>query len=236
MNNNSSPDCYACLTQETSIFQNINDKYLALLNHYKRLGHYKKGQTLFHEGQPAFGIYCLKAGYVKLYKTGTDGHQHILRVVEPGELFGHLALFSRNLHSSTAEVLENAMCCFIDEKALMTILSNSKDITWNLVQELTKEVVVANNKVQELAHRTVRERVARLLLSFHEKYGLTTKSGIRLDISLSREDIASLVGTSVESIVRVLSAFQKENLVRKKIRNIYLTDLDGLKEVAGIIE
>ncbi len=235
MNNktNSIPQCVTCPTLHLSVFKYFEPDSYSKLNKNKRKKSYKKGQIIFHEGHPAHVMYCINTGKVILYKFTSDGKRHISRIANPGDPLGHLAIFSNQPYSVTAEALEDTNLCYFDRKLIYPLLSENNDVTWNIVQKLTKELITAQNKTLDMANMSVRERVANLLLLLKEKYGKKSGEEILLDINLSREDMADLAGTSKESLVRTLSDFRSEHLIQTKKRQIFISSPIKLAGIVG---
>ncbi len=213
------------------IFQSLNTKGTSTLDKYKKFGHFKKGTTLFHEGQPAFGLYCISEGIVKQYKTNKEGRQQIVQILGSGSLMGHFALFTNGLHTTTTESISNTTTCFIDKATLLSTLAEHKNVSVDLITELAKNITEANDKLMDMAYKSVREKMASLLLSLIKHFGITHSNSIEIKIPLSREDMACLIGSSVESVVRVLSEFEKEGLITKHIRTIYLINQKELESL-----
>lgn len=225
--------CSMCPTHHLSIFKDFEPESFKKLQRNQRSKKFKKGQIIFHEGHPAHVLYCINSGKASLYKTTPEGKRHIMRIANPGDPMGHLAIFSNQPYSATAETLEETSVCYFDRKLIYPLLSKNADVTWNIVQRVIKELISAQNKTLDMANKSVRERVASLLLLLKEKYGKSSGDGILLDISLSREDMADLAGTSMESLVRTLSEFRSDKLIITKKRQIYIYFPEKLAMIAG---
>ncbi|MBC8322986.1 MAG: Crp/Fnr family transcriptional regulator [Candidatus Marinimicrobia bacterium] len=231
--NKTPPQCSLCPTLHLSVFKDFEPKSFLQLKKNQRSKVYKKGQIIFHEGHPAHVFYCINLGKASLYKTTSDGKRHIMRIANPGDPMGHLALFSNQPYSATAETLEDTLVCYFDRNLIYPLLSENADVTWSIVQRLTKELISTQNKTLDMANKSVRERVASLLLLLKEKYGKSSDNGILLDICLSREDMADLAGTSMETLVRTLSDFRSDKLIVTKKRQIYISFPEKLAMIAG---
>lgn len=207
-----------------------------LVNDSRRTKLYRKGQIVFYEGDPAFGLYCINSGKVKVYKTTAEGKRLILRIANPGDQLGYLALFSDQPYSATGEAIEDSIICFVDRRCIYPLISKNRDSGLTIIQNLAKELIVAQERATDIAHRSVRERMAGLLLLLKERYGQEDEEGILLDVTLSRGELAELIGTANETAVRVLSDFRQENLIKDKNRMILLLSPLKLSKVAGFLD
>ena len=229
-------NCLICPVRHLSAFQSLEPEIVALVNAQKRSTFYRKGQVVFYEGNPSYGLFCINSGKVKLYKTTPAGKRLTLRIANPGEQLGYLSLLAGQPYSATGEVLEDANICFIDRRTIYPLLSEKKDASWAILQILAKELILAQDRATDIAHRPVRERMAGLLLLLKQKYGQEDAEGIRLEISLPREDLADLIGTTTETAVRVLSDFRQEHLIKDKNHHIVLLTPKKLAEAAGFLD
>lgn len=231
-----SESCKLCPSRHLSIFQELEPNSVDKLDRSKTVHHYKKGQVIFLEGHPAYGLYCISKGKVKIYCTTPEGKRHILRIADTGDPVGHLAVFSGQPYAGTAEALEDTTICFVDRNLIFPTLSNEKDISWEIVRKLSRDLIFAHHETTRMAHHSVIERVAGLLLLLKEKYGKEHSEGIRIDIQLSREDLADLAGTSVETLVRTLTSLRDEGIIKTEKRNTIVINALRLSEIAGLVD
>lgn len=229
-------DCQNCPARHFSVFQTLESNLVDRIDQARTSNLYKKGQIIFYEGNPAFGMFCISTGKVKLYKTTPEGKRLIVRISGPGDQLGYLAMFGDQPYSATAEVIEDATICFVDRSTLFPLISQSNQLSLNYVKTLAKELFLVQTRATDIAHRSVRERMANLLILLERKYGRKTKDGIILDLRLSREDIAELAGTSKETAIRVLSEFRQKKLIRDHGPNVVLLSSKKLAEIAGVLE
>jgi CRP-like cAMP-binding protein len=200
----------------------------------KVLNTYKKGQTLYFQGNPAFGLYCLKTGKVKISKMGNDGKEIILRIAGPGDVLGHQNIFNNDFYTSTATVIENAVVCFIDKKFVTEKIASEQSIAINIIKKLSDEMTAFENRNAAMSHKNVRERLAELLVGLKKTYGIFEDGKIKLDIKLSREEMASMVGTANETIIRFISEFKDEGILEQVGKVIYIMNFDKLMETANL--
>jgi CRP-like cAMP-binding protein len=194
---------------------------------------YKKGEILFREGAFASGIFFIKAGKVKKYKVDKEGREQIIYVANTGELVGYHALLSEERYADSASVLEQSLIAFIPREDFLEVLEHSRILSQKLLKTLSHEFTVFSNNVAFMAQRTVRERFAMQLVLMREKYKENFTPGNIVEINLSRDDLASLVGTARENIVRILKDFKQEGILETKGRKIIIQDITKLLRVAN---
>jgi CRP/FNR family transcriptional regulator, polysaccharide utilization system transcription regulator len=206
--------CQSCDQRFTSVFCKAKQEFIEEINVYK------KGQTLFNEGSYPFGVYCINEGKVKLSHLGDDGKEQIIRLLRGGDVLGYRALLSGERYSASAIVLEDTQVCFIPKELFISVLKNDAGLAFEMMKLLSDELHKAEVKLTHLAQKPIRERLAETLLFIKETYGYEA-DGVTLNVRLSREEIANLVGTATESTIRLLSEFKKDGMVElegKKIK------------------
>lgn len=178
------------------------------------------------------GVYCLHSGKIKLYKVDTGGREQIIRFVTSGELFGYSSIIGSRFNLITAEAIEDSIICFIDRVFFSALLLKYPGINKTLISSLGSMLNDAEDKIISLAHKQVRERLAESLLVLCRKFhpeGCKDNNVLKL----SREDLANIVGSATETIIRLLSEFREEGLIEIHGRRIILRNIRGLKKLAG---
>lgn len=205
------------------------------MSHHKVINSYKKGQPIFFQGNPPFGLYCIAKGKIKVSKVGNDGKESIVRIAGPGDVLGHRSLFSKENYTTTATVIEDAAICFLDKNYIYSALKNDPTIALNLIEKLSKDMGAAEARNASMSQKSARERLAELFLTFMKNYGQAESDGrVRLDIKLNRDEIASIVGTAHETIIRLISEFKDEGILEQEGKIIYILDEDKLLEFANL--
>ena len=220
-------DCGHCQHRNTSVICRAKHEFLEEINLQKVCNFYKKGQVIFNEGSHPFGVYCINDGKIKLSHLGDDGKEQIVRLLRGGDILGYRALLSGDRYSSSAVALEDTKVCFIPKELFVTALKNDAGMAFEMMKLLSDELHKAETKITHLAQKPVRERLAETLLFIKETYGFESDEQT-LNVRLSREEIANLVGTATESTIRLLSEFKKDGLIDldgKKIRILKPRDL-----------
>lgn len=227
--------CVDCPAKDQTIFCMLNELGLDEVASNKVTNTYKKGQTLFFQGNPPYGIYCVSSGKIKVSKIGNDGKESIVRIAGPGDVLGHRSLFTDNYYSATASALENSVICFIDKKFIYKLMEKYPQIALKIVTKLSFDLGKAEKKVASLFQKNVRERLAELLLLLKDTYGTKEENNRwKLDIKLTREEMASMIGVANETLIRFMTEFKDEGLVEQDGKIIYIIDEDKLSEFADL--
>lgn len=225
------PDCNQCEVRCLGPLASLDDAMTAAFNQHKSARTYLPGQVIFYEDNQPFGIYCVEKGAVKLTKLSTDGKSYLTRIAKAGDLLGYRAFLSHENYSATAEVLEEATVCFIDREVFTEALRNAPELPLELMNQLGSDLRSAENRARDLAYKSVSERLVELLLNLRENFGEAQSDGsVLLDIQLSREEIASMLGTTVETTVRTLTHFRQKQLISSEKKKIRLKDVQRLAE------
>lgn len=227
-------DCEKCTNKEKSVFCGLEDIPLSSISHNKVMNNYKKGHTIFFQGNPPFGLFCINEGKVKIAKIGNDGKESIIRIAGPGDVLGHRSLFSRENYTATATVIEDASVCFIDKKFIYKVLHDEPSLAINMIQKLSREMGIAEARSTSMVQKNVCERLAELLLSLMKAYGVQEEGRWRLNIKLTREEIASIIGTANETVIRFISDFKHEGLIEQEGKTLYILDEKRLLQFANL--
>ncbi|MBI4411955.1 MAG: Crp/Fnr family transcriptional regulator [Deltaproteobacteria bacterium] len=228
--------CKTCSTRGKSVFCDLSADHLHEIDSAKTTNHYKSHQVIFYEGNQPYGLYCVSAGKIKIYKMDADGHQQIVRLAGPGDIMGYRCLLAGQPYTSSAETLEESEICFVDKKTFFQILGSHPTTAFNVMTLLATDLGRAERQIANMVHKNIRERLAELFLVFKNKYGEKTKKGVKLNITLTREEIAELIGTTQESVIRLISEFKQDNLITVAGREITLLDLPRLTETANLAD
>jgi CRP-like cAMP-binding protein len=216
-----------------SIFAGLPAGDLELLTANKTEQLYKKSETIFREGAYPTGIFYITSGKVKKYKTDKDGKEQIIYVANTGELIGYHAILAEDRYPDSAATLEESTITFISKEDFLLTLQQSPELNNRLLKTLSHEFSVLANSLTLFAQKSVRERLALQLIVVREKYKVNFQPGMPVEINMSRDDLASLVGTARENVVRVLTEFKEGGMVETKGRKIIVTDVKKLIEVAN---
>lgn len=224
-------DCGQCGNKDKSIFCELEEKGLQSISDQKIMNTYKKGQVLFHEGNPAFGVYCISSGKIKLTKLSESGKEIIISISGPGDIVGSQHIVKAGLNDVTATALEETKICFIDREFMNKTVKAEPSCAMELVSHLTSDALKMHDRMAHFSHKNVRERVAYLLIDLARSYGSETPQGTRLGIQLSREDMAGMLGIASETLIRELSILKEEGVIEQDGKTIILLKKNELESL-----
>ena len=223
--------CDVCGHRAQSIFCSLAGSHLAKLDQEKIVHNYEKGQIIFYEGNPTYGIHCLYSGRVKLYKKGPKDEEVIIRILGPGEIMGYRALLANEPCAATAEALEPSIICSISKQTFLELLRMSPDLALRLLSKMAKELRISEEQTLSLAQESVRQRTVHLLLFLLEGNAKKVKPDEPIKLQLMRKDMAQMIGTTPESLSRTLNYLAKRGILRLTHSGIYVHDLSALKRL-----
>lgn len=226
--------CENCSSRTKGCFSAIGPKAILEVNENKTLHKHKKGKVIFSEGNPSTGIYCIRHGKIKLSKTNQSGKESIIQLISAGNLIGHHNFFAGSTYYASAIVMEDAEVCRLPTEFIMEAISNHPTLAIQIIKQLSHAMSETEIKLNSLLQRNVRERLAQLLLTLSYTYGVKDEERLRLDIKLSRDEIAALIGTVNETVTRFITEFKTEGLIEEEGKNIYVIDHDRLKDFANL--
>ena len=221
-----------CLVRSNSIFKHLTPEELEKVTFEKTTEKYKRGSIIYREGSRINGCYCIQKGVIKVFKTGIDGKEQIIRFARVGDIIGFRSVLSNELACTTAEVLDDAGLCYIPAETLVYLVKHNGNFSMELMQLTCKELGEANAYITDIAQKTVRERLAEILIHLKNDFGLDENN--ILQISLTREELANIVGTATESVIRLLSEFKQDQLIELNGRKIRILDEAGLIRIGNL--
>ncbi len=194
---------------------------------------YPKGEYIFLECDPPRKLYVVARGEVKLLKQTDDGREMIVEMAYPGDIFGEEAIFDGQPYPLTAQALDDVEVLSITRADFFSFLRDNPDLALEIITELGARLREAQNTIRALAMERVEWRIARVLLMLSRKAGTVSADGVSIDLPLTRQDIADMAATTVETTIRVLSNFKKLGLVDTEKGKIVLRDKKRLDEMVS---
>ncbi|MFV8325418.1 Crp/Fnr family transcriptional regulator [Flavobacterium sp. ZS1P14] len=222
--------CEQCIVREFSSLKALTKTELVHLSDCKTSRIIKKGEVIFEEGENVNGIYCIKDGVCKLTKLSPNGKDHIVKLVTKGELLGQRSMISEEPVNLSAIALEDMEVCFIPKTEVMSFFDRNNQFSMNVMKTICGDLKEADDSMVNLAQKTVKERLAETLLYLHNTFGKNEDNSLK--VQLSRDELASMIGTATESCIRLLSDFKKLGLIELSGKKIVLKEINKLKKLA----
>lgn len=224
--------CQLCLSRKFSMFAGLSEQHLCSLSDSKNFISHKKGQILFYENTKPLGIFCINDGVVKVFKTASNGKEQIIRLAKKGDFLGYTSLIGEDVYSTTATIVEDAQICFVPKETFLNVLAEDMNFHTRITQALCKDLGIMESKLTDATQKSIRERLALTLLKLGDSYGVDGGEKQKIDITLTREEIAGLVGTATETVIRLLSEFKKDSLIDLQGKKIIILDKKGLARLS----
>jgi CRP-like cAMP-binding protein len=219
-NNCDLKSCFLC--------QRCLPEWLPAVQAQRKNLYFKKGELIFQEGEEVKGIYFVYSGTVKVHKKWGTEKELIIRFAQKGDIFGHRGLGHEPHYPISATAIEPVSACYVDLEFFQTSLKVNQEFMYGLLLFFADELQESERKMRNLAHMQVKGRVAQALLSLEEKFGRSPEGHI--GITLSRQDLASLVGATYETVFRIINELEQEELIGLDAKNITITDAVRLND------
>jgi CRP/FNR family transcriptional regulator len=226
-------ECQNCDAGKISFIQLCTAEEKEKIAMSKTCSHYKKGQAIFYEDNLPLGIYCISKGSIKLTRSNKDGKEQIVRFAKDGEFLGYRGIIADEPFVATATCIEDTVCCFIPKAVFLELVEKNSQINKMMLKSLCHDLGIADEKIQSLAQKSVRERLAETLLFLHQTFHEENQPSENLiTVTLPREDIANIVGTATETVIRLLSEFKNDKYIDMEGKKIRILNRSALEKIS----
>src|SRR5436190_17544965 len=215
--------------KQVSIFAGLSDEDLQTLMSVTRRRTFRSGEVIFHRDDPGQILYVIKEGKVKICLISPDGQEISLVVLGKGEYFGEFALLDGLPRSTDAVALEKVECYTLQRSDFLNAILKNPKIAILVLEALSKRLRTTDNMVEDLIFLDVYGRVAKKLLELAEAHGVKTEEGVVIDVRLTQQELASMVGASRESVNKVLGYFTDKNFISTDKHRITIHNTNDLK-------
>ncbi|MCB0795421.1 MAG: response regulator [Flavobacteriales bacterium] len=198
----------------------------------RKTRNFERKEVIFYEGDELGSIFLIRSGKVRTYRMNQDGKELVTGLHGPGDYLGYMSVMENGKAIETAETLEPTEVALIPKEDILALLYRDRDVSIRFIKLLTKEVKEKESQLLEMAYASVRQRVAQALLRLHERFGGGSEDS--LGVRISREDLATIVGTATESLIRTLTDLKHEGLIEVQGRDIRLRDVKALARLAAV--
>lgn len=217
----------SCDVRSCFLCQGCLPDWLQVVAINKKNLHYKRGETIFTEGQPVAGIYFLYKGKVKVHKHWGQEKELIIRFAMDGDIVGHRGFGSNSTYPVTATALESTIICFVEMEFFLSTLRMNPELTLKLMMFYARELQAAEHRMRNLVHMDMKGRIADSLLLLKDQFGLDENGYI--NIIISRQDLASYAGTSYESVFRIVNELVNDRVVEVKEKSFKILNQPQLQ-------
>lgn len=195
------------------LFAGLPTDQLAEIAALVRERKYRRGHIIFMEGEPGEAVFFLKSGRVKIFKQDEEGREQILHYINPGEVFAEVVLFDGGEYPACAEVVEDAQVGFIKNEDLNALLLQKPAIALSLLKIMARRLRASQKQIMELALMDTTRRLASLLLELALEHGTPEEGGLRIGVHLTHQELASMIGTTRETVNRILGEFRRDKAI-----------------------
>lgn len=214
--------CENCIVRQLNSLKALKKEELKRISDSKTTRIIKKGESIFSEGEKLNGVFCVQNGVTKLSKMSHNGKDQIVKIAAKGEILGQRSVISDQITNLSAVALNDMTVCYIPKNELAQSLDENTQFTQAILKQMAEDLKAADDVIVSMAQKSVKQRIAEALMYLQDNFGVDNEGYISM--TLSREDIANVVGTAKEACIRTLSAFKKEQLIsttgkRIKIEN-----------------
>ncbi|HVS31403.1 MAG TPA: Crp/Fnr family transcriptional regulator [Thermoanaerobaculia bacterium] len=228
-------NCGECRVRAERLFCNMSQDVVDALDAVKFTGLYPKGSLLFVEGEEPRGVFILCSGRAKLTTSSTEGKTLIVKIAEPGEVLGASATILNKHYEVSAETIEPSQLNFIKREDFIRFLGSNPEACMHTAQQLSEKYHSAQREIRSLGlSQTTGEKLARLLLDWCDRGGEQTTKGVRLKVLLTHEEIAQMIGTTRETVTRLLSDFKRKKIIDVKGSSVFVTGKATLEGMVSV--
>ncbi len=227
--------CSDCKIRAERAFCNMSEAGVDALESITFTGVYPKGSILFVEGEDPRGVFIICSGKVKLTSSSSEGRTLIVKIAEEGEVLGMSSSILGKTYEVSAETIEPSQVNFIRREDFVRFITENVEACMHTAEQLSDRYHDAQKEIRSFGlAQTTAERLARLLIEWCDTRGEDTDLGIRLKVLLTHEEIAQMIGTSRETVTRLLSDLKKKKIIEVKGSAVYVKNRDSLAEMVTV--
>jgi len=217
--------------KKVSIFNTLTTEEVKELSRYLLTETFTKKESIFSEGDPSEWLYIVKTGKAKITKLSNDGKEIILEIISPHEMFGGIAVVRGFPYPANAVAMEDSEVLKISRKNLLSLMDKLPNLMYCMAVNIGDRIKDTHETLKSIALEKVESRIASLLIKLSEKSGEKVAEGVAINMKLTKQDIAEMVGTTVETSIRTMSKLAKAGLVVSKSGKIVIRDLEKLRSL-----
>ena len=222
--------CDYCIQKGLTSLKALTKEELDTIQNTKSTLTFKKGDALFEEGDSTNGVYCIKAGICKMTKLSANGKDQIVKLAQEGDLIDKRLIISEELSNTSAIALEDMQVCFIPREPILKAFSANNQFSLLMMRSICSDLKDANEMIMNMAQKSVKSRLAFTLLHLQDQFGIEADKSLK--INLSRDELATMIGTATESAIRLLSELKKAKFIDLQGKKILILEPQQLRKMA----
>ncbi|AKA35426.1 Transcriptional regulator, Crp/Fnr family [Flagellimonas lutaonensis] len=221
--------CENCIVRQFNALRAMSKEELKKVSDSKTVKKIKKGQSLFEEGEKLNGVFCVRNGVSKLSKLSANGKDQIVKLASTGEVMGQRSVIAEETTNLSAVAVSDMEVCFIPKETIINTLHTNPNFTLEVLRHIAHDLKEADDVIVNMSQKTVKQRIAEAFLYLKNNFGEDDEGFLAL--TLSREDIANVVGTATESAIRIISEFKKKGYIHSSGKRLGIKDERKLKDM-----
>jgi CRP/FNR family transcriptional regulator len=220
------------LLKTTPIFSRLSPDDRRTIAEVASVKHFNRGEVIFEQDSPSDALYAIASGRVKIFKMMPSGKDVILEVFGPGDPLGAVAVYIGRPFPASASALEDTTCVVIPRVDFFRLLEQHPSLVRGLLLGMTTRLVELTNRLAELSGGRIEPRFARLFIKLADQMGRSERGGILIPLALSRQELADMTGTTIETCIRIMSRWSKEDIVRTEKDGFVILSRSELESLA----
>ncbi len=222
-------DCFSCQVRPRTEWCALSETDLKIINDSKSDRDYGPGDVLYHQGDACTGVFCIQSGLVGLRKVGSDGNSVLVRLAQPGDTIGYRSFLAGEEHKLSAEVLKPSHVCFVERAMARRMLDTKPELGLRFLKRMAEDLDAAEDKFLQTTSFDIRARLAHLLLVLKDRFASEEKDGaLKLELPLSRQDMAAMIGVRPETMSRAIRKFEDDGIAFFSGRTVQVPDVSVL--------
>ncbi|WP_430965598.1 Crp/Fnr family transcriptional regulator [Spongiimicrobium sp. 2-473A-2-J] len=223
--------CENCIIRQFNSLRAMSKEELKRVSDTKTTKIIKKGASIFQEGEKLNGVFCVRNGVSKLSKLSANGKDQIVKLATKGEVIGQRSVVADECTNLSAVAVSDMEMCFIPKDTILSTMHKNPDFTLEVLRHMAHDLREADDVIVNISQKTVKQRMAEALLYLKSNFGEDADGFLAL--TLSREDIANVVGTATESTIRIISEFKKKGFITTSGKKIAIAHEKKLRDLAS---
>ncbi len=219
------------ILKKSLFFSSLSEPSLKEISRFFTEEKYQRDDYIFFEGDLPGWLHIVMEGRVKLLKHSGTGKDIILQIYSPGDMFGEVALFDHKPYGASAQAMEPSILLKMPRKDFFLFFGRHPFVATEMIVELGRQIREAQATIKSLAVDRVEQRIAHILLKLADKLGISEKGGVMINLPLTRQDMADMAGTTVETAIRVMSRFTKSKIIKPADGKIFLLHPQALQRI-----
>jgi CRP/FNR family cyclic AMP-dependent transcriptional regulator len=210
------------------MFAHLEADAMAELARYMTRHKFQRGEIVFHQGDPSGRLYVVEIGWVKLTRHSESGDELLVDVFGPGSLFGEVSIFTNEPRSGTVTAIEKVAMTSLSRESFYRLVRSHPEVAVGCLEVLARRLRAMDELVQDMSFLDVPARLAKRLLELAAQRGVHTSEGTLIDLRITQEELATMVGTTRESTNKTIALFRRQGILSKQGSKLLIRDADRL--------